>query len=201
MNPIYLNGFSLEILTNIGSVKKLIYKNASYFSLPINSEYKIRVGNDRSVRVDVHIWINNNKIGIWRINPYSNIVIEKPSGNNNKFMLTNLQSSDSIKIIFNPEKFTYPQTNNSQNDKVILSNINKPSICKSYTDTVTPYGKLHRNCALSDEDYSKYISFNLSPPLNTAHSSVQTSEKLDPIQNIDESNVTIIYTSISPINI
>jgi len=75
MDTIFLNGFAMSILSNKEHVKKIIDRRTNYYSLSNTSRFMIKLENNHPIRVDAHVWINNEKMGIWRINPYSNIII------------------------------------------------------------------------------------------------------------------------------
>lgn len=167
MDSVFLNGFSLEILSDKFPIEKVIHHEKNYFSLPNGSEYKLRLRNDHNIRVDAHVWINGKKIGIYRINPYSTIVIERSSDLSQKFILSEDIYFDNrtyfdynnyglIKIIFKPEK-------NMNYDAMVYynnpTNLNKTDLtlynwnCNNYTDTVTPSDKLNRKCSLKAHNY------------------------------------------------
>lgn len=187
MDSVILNGFSFEILANYGNgiwdpLEKIIYKNAYYYSLPDKSEYKLRIGNDHGVIVDAHVSIDNNKIGIWRVNPYSKITI-------NKIFILDNRITGLFFVEFRPEKIsTYtPKVTIQQPDPT-----ESYYLCQDYTDTVTPYDKRHRDCAMDDESYNRYIYSKLSPTIYKQ----QKPTKVASIDNVDMANITKIYARL-----
>lgn len=216
MNSINLNGYSLEILAYGETMEKIIYKNANYYALKNNTEYKIRLTNNKDVRTDAHIWIDEEKVGVWRINPYSRITIERPVNLDRKFTLVKetsyyareagielgLQTNGLIKVEFKPEKYsTYVPKVNEYNDYYNKQEYDPTGVhylCKAYTDTVTPADKIHRFCAMNDSSYDRYVSNTLLSPGATVlgNHSDQTFKRTEPIENIDTSNITIIHARL-----
>jgi len=170
MDTVYLNRFSLEILANDGPVEKVIYKGGNYFSKPPGTYFKIRLGNDHGVRADAHVFINGNKVGIWRINPYSKVTIKDRDfvfvgENTERAKVMRLRPGDLmngvIKVVFLPEKF-YGQEishynnyvyNNSTHLKKTDPTLKRWKCFNNYTDTVTPSDKLNRRCLLKAHKY------------------------------------------------
>ena len=215
MDSVFLNGFSLEILMDNSSVEKVIHKNFNYFALPDRSEYVLKLGNDNGTKTDAHVWIDNEKMGVWRIHPYSKVLIERPANINRKFVLlkegtthakeadiqNQVSSNGLIKIIFKPEKTNQYVTSNFVNDTYYNNQSFDPTgvqyLCKSYTDTVTPVDKIHRFCAMNDESYSRYVSATLTPA-GTAlgDTSQQRFRKVEPLESIDEMSITTLYARL-----
>jgi len=219
MNSVLLNGFSLEILDDTGVVEKAIYRNSNYYALADRTEYKLRLGNDHGVKTDAHVWIDNEKVGVWRINPYSRVTIERPANVSRKFVLlkegtsaareAGIGQQDSnnglVKVVFKPEKISayIPLEDRSdiyyQNQSLNFDPTNADAnyFCTSYTDTVTPYGKAHRQCSLTDEGYSRYVESNLSPAgTGLGANSDQRFRKVGTLDDIDLANVTTIYARL-----
>jgi hypothetical protein len=216
MNSINLNGYSLEILAHGEIMEKIIYKNANYYALENDTEYKIRLTNNKNVRTDAHIWIDDQKVGVWRINPYSRITIERPANLNRKFTLVKeisyrakeagielgLQTNGLVKVEFKPEKYSsYVPEVADYNDYYSKQTYDPTGVhylCKAYTDTVTPADKIHRFCAMNDSSYDRYISNTLLSPGATVlgSQSNQTFKRTESIENIDTSNITIIYARL-----
>jgi len=184
MNSINLNGYSFELLSNNTVVEKVIYKNANYYALPVNSAYKVRLTNNTAKKADAHIWLGDDKLGVWRVNPYSRITVDHPA--------YKLQVDKLVKVEFKPEKIsTYnPQTQNNMVDPTETN-----YLCHTYTDTVTPYGKSHRTCALSDYNYDRYVAYNLSPRASILQD-IQPPRRVEPITDVDQANITTIYTRL-----
>jgi len=205
MDAIYLNGFSFELLTKNGTieqretVEKIIYKDSNYYTLPNLSEYEIRLGNDNNIRVDVHIWINNHKVGTWRINPYSRIVIYKPINSIKNFRLISKFGIKShlIKAIFKPElqgnydlADLYKGDFFKREDQTIY-----PYHCNIYTDTVSPEG-LNRHCAYTAKRYLYGLTENNYTNTSSYKGDCPRYIKVNPLKNIDKNKITIIYSRL-----
>ena len=199
MNSIYLNRFSLSILIDGEAAEKVIYRNANYYSMPDNTQYMIELANDNNVKADAHVFINGKKIGAWRINPYSKILVKSPSNSNQMLIMVkeNIQNGMSdpnyglIKVEFRPEKESssynpIPKSNRIDNFDPTKVNY----LCREYTDTVTPYDKIHRSCAMDTDSYDRYVDNTLLPPIKYP---TQKTLMIDSINDIDVNNITIIY--------
>lgn len=57
----------------------------TYYALSHNTEYKVRLCNNTNNRVNATLKIDGTNMGIWRLKPYSNIVVERPIHNSRKF--------------------------------------------------------------------------------------------------------------------
>lgn len=82
---VYDNGFSIEIIPVNGSVNEFNRTGAKYVGLNNNSEYKIKLINQRDTICDVDVDLEGRHIGRWRINAHDDIVIERPAKINQKF--------------------------------------------------------------------------------------------------------------------
>jgi len=206
MDAIVLNGFSFEILANGGVLEKVIYKNGNYYALPDGSIFGMRLGNGHSVRCDAHIWIDANKLGVWRINPYSRIVADLPANlverycglRDNRGLNIDLgeRKSGLITVEFRPEVCStgeLPVHLNSRHVGVDFTNFNY--LCKNYSDTVTPAGKVHRTCTMNNDSYVRYTDFMLSPH-NVQPEDKQGFVRVRPLERVDADNTTIIYARI-----
>lgn len=181
MNAVIENGFMLEVLTEKYGidevVEKIIKCGWNYYTMAEGTEYKLRLKNHHDVRVDAHVWIDGEKIGVWRINPRGFIVIERPanvarrlrllrerSGMANVAGIKENEENGLVKIIFYPEKKIY-------NEAIALSPWNKTDVirydkgCMYYNDTVTQGRSNQRWCAQSAEKYSHMNG--LTPPRMT----------------------------------
>lgn len=182
---IILNGYGFDIIDNRS--KKIVYRKGYYYLLENTSTYKIRLMNNRGVRTDAYCWIGDQKIGIWRVNPYSSIIIEKPVDSEETFRF-NKDSNNLIRVEFCPEQIT-----DDYSPPIRTYPCDDEPICEKYLDTITPYNKNHRVCALSDNSYEKYILNNLSIGYNV---SLPKPKKVDKLETIDKANVTIIYAKL-----
>lgn len=186
MNSIYLNGFSVLVLVNREPSEKIIYKDAYYYSMPNNTKYEIELRNDHNVRVDSHVWLHGKKLGVWRINPHQQVLISEN--------LTLQKGQDGLlKVEFRPEKepssYTYlPQRNSRDVDPTQVN-----YLCKEYTDTVTPYDRTHRTCAMDTDSYDRYVESNLMPQIKYQF---RQTKMVDSLENIDIENITTIYARL-----
>jgi len=118
MNAVKLNNFSLDIEAKYEHIEKYTRNDNNYFAIPDGTEYKLKLENDNGVKVDAHVWIDGEKIGIWRIKPYDDIVIERPAEISRKFtflkegsrranragIMSGKSDNGLIKVVFKPEK-------------------------------------------------------------------------------------------------
>lgn len=192
MDSIFLNGFSLRIVSD-NPVEKVTHKNSNYFSLPHKSEYAIQLGNNHGVKADVHVWIDNEKIGVWRINAYGKITIERPANINRKLVLLKegtsvarealIRDHDSsnglVKVMFYPEK-TY-------NDNIYWQNDCSYNSCDSIS---TP---IKKSCGFHQMSNNSTLS-----PAGTAlgDDSYQRFRKVGSLTTIDDENITTIYARL-----
>lgn len=207
MNQVYMNDFSLEIQTNGIKADKIVKNGSNYFVLPNESEYKLKLGNQKSVKVDAHVSIDGEKVGIWRINKYSSITIERPSNINKKFVLlkegtsqaksagikTGDDSNGLIKIVFKPEKVKenimyFNHISSCFNDS-LQSNYSSNKSMKQSTDS----------CAYrTSKGYNNIESSGISPA-GTAlgdHSN-QKFKNVERIYDYDDDNITTIYARLT----
>ena len=117
-----LNQFSVRILgSDIGfkNSAELIKKDTGfYYRVKHNTNYKIELKNNRSVRCDVKVSIDGSIIGDFRLEAYGSMTIERPADQARKFLFlkanskaaasAGIQSGDFqngvIKVKFTPEK-------------------------------------------------------------------------------------------------
>lgn len=188
MDSVQLNGFSLEIITSRGPIEKIIYKNGNYFAVPDNTKYNLRLGNTLNVRVDAHVWIGGYKLGVWRINPFSRIIISHPDAIaiKPKILRDELEDKGLVKVTFKPELFNQKIRidENMLRGRAKKNQFYEMTGCISYTDTVTPYDQSNRNCNLSALDYSRLIY---------GDDHIKSSNHVDPLIEINDSLITNIY--------
>lgn len=102
-----------------------------YYTLPHNKDYAVRMINNSDLRVNAVLKIDGEIMGKWRINTFSEILIERPTHNNRKFTfvrdnswqadMAGVKSGSSknglVEVTFIPEKRTFTfAKNNSYND-------------------------------------------------------------------------------------
>jgi len=112
-----VNNFSLSVISDTANVRRVTDSNGTYFIMPDRTEYKLVLINNNAARADAHVWIDNNKVGVWRVNGFSQIVINRPAKINRKFTLLKEGSFDAVtagipsggysnglvKVMFRPE--------------------------------------------------------------------------------------------------
>ena len=120
MDQISINGFSLGIMNPTDTRKKVI-NGANYFLMRHGSSYKLKLYNDRSTKCDAEVWIDGEKVGVWRIEAYGSTTIERPAAINRKFVFLRENSSGArsaciesgssdnglIKVVFKPANTDY----------------------------------------------------------------------------------------------
>jgi hypothetical protein len=124
------NGFSMTI--NSSCVPSSFNrKGHNFVFLQNKSKYSVILTNRNITQCDVELFIDQEKMGKWRINPSSSITIERPSGINRQFMFVEENCADAcdghvtsgthrnglVSAIFFPEKEYY--NNAHQVDEVI----------------------------------------------------------------------------------
>lgn len=166
MNNITTNGFSLEILVGGLMPAKIRFINGAYYIIMKHKqEYKIMLSNNNSTRADADVWIDNQNIGSWRLNPYSSITIERPVEFNRKFIflqegttiadrsgiVNHSNDNGLIKVLFKPElepRLDYYSYTNSMSE--------------SQTRTTSSYS--HGATALGNQSNQQYT--NATPIYN-----------------------------------
>ena len=81
----YLNRFSVQ-------VEKGRETDNGYVELRHNTEYALRLRNDRNVAADAVVRIDGLEIGTWRIPAHQSILIERPANVDRKFTFYKLGS-------------------------------------------------------------------------------------------------------------
>ena len=74
----FLNNFSVRI---IGANEV----PGGYVEIPHNTKYKIALSNRRNVPCDAAVKIDGKSVGVWRIEAFSHIVLERPAHDDGKF--------------------------------------------------------------------------------------------------------------------
>ncbi len=171
MDSVRINGFALEVHDIDGPVEKIIYDEANYYAMADRTEYTLKLTNDLAVRTDAHVWINGEHVGVWRINPYSTITIERPANVSRRFTLFKEGtraamdagiipgSSDNglIKIVFKPEAKVFYEAVPTLSSIPTDLTLNR-SMCNMQTDSVTPHTKNRRFCEMNADAYNHSYS-------------------------------------------
>ena len=74
----YLNNCNLRISEG----KEL---ENGYVELTHNTEYRVILGNQKSVRCDAYLEIDGKHVGTWRLNPHDSITLERPAHDDGRF--------------------------------------------------------------------------------------------------------------------
>jgi hypothetical protein len=202
MNSVDLNGFSVEIVGSNGLVRKVYDMGHTYFAMPHGTEYKLQLGSSRNTRADAHVWIDGEKVGVWRIGPYGQITIERPANVARKFTLLTEGTSDAIgadivtgnqdnglvKVVFKPEfkQWSYPLCN-----EVVYST--------NSLESNRSYG-IKQNCMLERHQESRQMydssSDFASAGTGLGEHSGQRFGQAEPLTSIDDANITTIYARL-----
>jgi len=202
MNSVDLNGFSVEIIGSNELVRKVYDMGHIYFAMPHGTEYKLRLGSSRNTRADAHVWIDGEKVGVWRLDPYEQITIERPANVARKFTLLTEGTSDAInadittgnqnnglvKVVFKPEfkQWSYPLCN-----EVAYESNRSFGIM----DNCMPNRQKE-----SRQLYSQSLNF-ASAGTGLGDHSRQRFGHAEPLTSIDDANITTIYARLVVDNI
>jgi hypothetical protein len=194
MNCIHSNGYSFGILIEN---KLTVFKNNNTFLLPPKSEYQIKLGNCNDTKCDVIIWIDNIQIGIWRLDSYSYLVIERPIGIDNKLMFTNRNQGSFIKAEFRPEKpkdlncnFYHMVSNDQNTKKIVLTDqyeLNNLATHGAQLNLVSP------SCTPQLKSCGAQLDLVRSSCTALGKKSSQQFKRTPSIKNIDHQKITIVY--------
>ena len=210
MDAIYSNNFMLEILDETGPIEKIIYNNSNYYSLPDGARYKLRLTNNNNVRADAHVWVDGIKVGVWRINGNSQLIIRRSLNSIDEFTFIRDGLVDTmsarirrggkdnglVRVTFRPEKSSYywnPRKPHHRNEMIVPQ-------CFSYTDSVTPYIKEHQKCIMNSDNFARYTNTNLSGHIEDRTYRYGYNDhkpnRVVPLTDIDYENITTIYTRL-----
>lgn len=197
MDSIFNNGFSFELLSDDESLQKIIYESSNYYSLHANSYYNIKLSNGHNSVADAYVYINNNRIGIYRVNPNSTIVVDK-DGNGNRFKMIKHQKLDQglIKVVFvlGKQNNNFNYINPVRTTKPDIS-IYRWNCHNNYTDGVTPSNANNRRCLTDALEYDTNMRPMYGEELKKTF--VSTSNRYSKTVEIDDkNNQTIIYAQL-----
>ncbi len=186
-NKIQNNKFSLEILSPTSLITTVNIDGNDYFTLSQNSRYNMRLGNYRSVACDAYVYMDSNLIGLWRINPYSTIIIKNQvtkgdfvfQDNNNYENNNIIKNTDDglIKVIFKPAKIIYREIYSKVNNG--FTREDGSLITDEYNSIIKP---IRRRQEMTDEKARQFYNFGNN----------YTRQLVD----IDTANITIIYARL-----
>jgi hypothetical protein len=199
---VYLRGYSIQIIPKYNfnrSSRNFVRDGADYTSLRHNTEYSLRLSNSNSTNCDAHVWIDGEKVGVWRLRPYQTATIERPANLNRKFTFVkensyqavqgNVQTGNFdnglVKVVFKPEK---KYVNYFEAQSVTTENRN---LGKSGRRSMSSM-----NCYRSSSMESDSNSFLSAGGTVLGNKSYQEFTTVDPLNEIDESLITTLYLRI-----
>jgi hypothetical protein len=83
-NVPFFNIFNSNEKTN-DEFRKFKKHGHTYYAIPHNTTYAVRMTNNTDSRANATLKIDGEEMGVWRIESYSDIVVERPTHNNRKF--------------------------------------------------------------------------------------------------------------------
>ena len=113
------NGFSVNVKVDRSYQNKLRENGYNYVPLTNGSWYSVVLQNDNSTRCDVELFIDDIKMGKWRIDPHNSVELNRPTNTDNKFyfveengmdaalgnVVAGSQSNGVITATFYPEEY------------------------------------------------------------------------------------------------
>ena len=81
---VYNNGFGVKIITD-SDQDKLKRKSHNYVALENNTEYKIKLVNDRSTDAMAEVYVEGDSVGTWLLPAKNSIIIDRPANIARKF--------------------------------------------------------------------------------------------------------------------
>lgn len=109
------NAYSINIVTDVGQIKKMYQSGYNYYPMMSDQAYSIKLSNSNPSRCDAYVYLGGRSLGIYRIQPFSSIVIPSTSSKRLVFTIANsftnkwstvdcdTSSAGLIKVVFNPE--------------------------------------------------------------------------------------------------
>ena len=189
---VHLNSYSVEIVSNDSPVRNFIRDRGNYVALRHNSEYKLEITNNRGTRCDVVIWIDDEKVGVWRLDGYQSATIERPVGTSRRFTFVREGSQQA--------RFGEIVTGNTNNG--LIKAVFTPEKRQRTTNYPVTYGTLNTNSALSfgkqmlGSDSLHNFSNYQSGGTVLGNLSNQRFNTVAPLRSIDHDNVTTLYTRL-----
>jgi hypothetical protein len=204
MNQIAVNGFSLAVSTNAPKLyptnipngipleaasqlhwaKKRVIDGANYFLMRHNSTYKLNLTNDRSTKCDAEVWIDGEKVGVWRIEAYGSTIIERPATINRKFVFLRENSSRAhsagiqsgrsdnglIKVVFKPARsdfLTRPWESREWNDRGCFTDFLNPSQQEFYGAAFSDRMLYNNNTNQQNYAQNANVNYQFAAPLQS----------------------------------
>lgn len=215
------NNFSVKInykrknVNLYGEGEKRKINGGTYYVLPHKTKYSIELKNSSSSRCDAHVFIDGEEVGIWRVNSYSSINIDRPVYTNRQFtfykkgtyqskkagMINDREDNGLIKVVFKPEKEyllsrkSYVHRNDFllEDDMYLENNLmsRNMNVNSNSTFNTLSYGKINQernfsNCYNSTKNYTEGIT-GLSGRSN------QEFGRATKLFDIDKEKIEVIY--------
>jgi len=194
-----LNGYTVEIVTINGTVGSKTINGAHYIPLDDRTEYKLRISSNKGLRTDATVWIDGNKVGVWRIKPYGSITVERPVNNARKFTFlkegsrsavqggikTGKEENGIIKVVFKHER-----------QQVFYDSLGMDGDSFMATNSMS-YGTKERKFSRLSNDSMNMLQSDYSAG-GTAlgdHSS-QSFRECEPLYDIDHGDITTIIARL-----
>jgi hypothetical protein len=207
-NIIEINNFSLDVICPSFLVKKIVINGNEYYSIPYNSEYKLKLGNKRNAACNAEVYIDSIHVGTWRINPYNIITIEQPVHVNRKFTFVNKDNNEYeedqdqvikknenglIKVIFKPAKIIYRELYT----KYTYDSV--PNSGSMFIDSYNGINKVKNSTLYSSQSFINNITqkYNFTDSTTVLdNKSNQYFNSAKHLTDIDTFNITIIYARL-----
>jgi len=196
---ISLNRFTVDVTAGNAHITNFKRDGNNYFALPDKTEYTIVLGNNRTTRCDAHVYIDGEKVGVWRINSDSSIRIERPANVSRKFTFLKEGSYDAhnagikcgktdnglLKVIFKPEQELYFKSRGCLSFGECMPNVRLESLYNN---------SLNDSLSFSSNTFNTQ-SYSSGATALGDHSS-QNFSSTSPITEIDNDNITAIYARL-----
>lgn len=125
-----------------------VKKGHTYYTLPHNTSYKVKMSNNTHLRVNARLKVDGVCMGVWRIGPYSDILVERPTHSQRKFTFVKENSWEAkmggmnaennnnglIEVAFTPELKTAQYHDNRITKQCMTFNS-----ARSFSDSLSNY--------------------------------------------------------------
>jgi hypothetical protein len=200
MNSTQINKYSVRIVAD--QITNTEENGKKYYLMPLYSEYRLVLNNYDYTRCDAKIYVNNIYVGMWRIDPFSNLTVERPW-------------FEPVNIVDAKFRFTAPYSENVTLKHIInyksvmqeLGTIKVVFIPEKKRETVIDIFSLFSNCnkGITSKQIGgnttniSYDTISKIPDKNTYHNiklNYNKTKHPDEIVEIDEKNITVIVLKL-----
>jgi hypothetical protein len=115
------DSYVVRIVSNESDIDNFTENGHKYCALSHNIPYKVKMTNNTDLRANAILRIDGEIMGKWRLNAYSDIIVERPTHNNRKFIFVREDSWEGgmggikkgdnmngvVEVTFIPETRTY----------------------------------------------------------------------------------------------